>query len=230
MPLYANRPIMAVNRHSPDSGVIAATTNNEMIPEAGGYPAFMYAVAKKAGVSKQTVYSHFANKEALFKTCIDNKVKSYGLNEVRLPENSDVGSALLSIIENFVNLLLDPEVVAMHRVVMAEAGKHPDMAKLFFELGPAKTLSDIGNFLQKEVQRGELTIADDRIEYAIVQLTNMSIGKYQFQMMLRLIDRVDEQVLQRHLARVVDDFLKLYQTRSGETAGMVDAQPPGSLS
>ena len=34
----------------------------------------MDAVAQRAGVSKQTVYSHYANKEELFKACIRAKV------------------------------------------------------------------------------------------------------------------------------------------------------------
>ncbi|MBT8126560.1 MAG: TetR family transcriptional regulator [Gammaproteobacteria bacterium] len=35
----------------------------------------------RAGVSKQTVYSHFKNNEDLFRTCIKNKVEPFGFQE-----------------------------------------------------------------------------------------------------------------------------------------------------
>lgn len=50
----------------------------------------MDAVAKKAGVSKQTVYSHFKNKKELFREVIQTKVESYGFAEAALPANQDL--------------------------------------------------------------------------------------------------------------------------------------------
>ena len=99
----------------------------------------MDAVAQRAGVSKQTVYSHFANKEELFKACISAKVAGYGFDEAARVEDDDLRTALLTIARRFVELMFDPDVVAMHRVVMGEAASQPRIASLFFDSGPKQT-------------------------------------------------------------------------------------------
>lgn len=171
----------------------------------------MDAVAQHAGVSKQTVYSHFANKEDLFKACIRHKVANYGFGESAMVGDADLRSALLSITRRFVDLLFDPEVVAMHRVVLGEAASQPRIAALFFDSGPQRTKAAVVGFLRQQVAAGRLQIGDDRLLYAAMQLLNNAVGMYQMQLWLGLRDSVEEAELGPHLERVVDDFLTLYR-------------------
>ena len=46
-------------------------------------------VAKASGVSKQTVYSHFDNKDALFKAAITKKCQSYQLDTNQLMQGTN---------------------------------------------------------------------------------------------------------------------------------------------
>lgn len=170
----------------------------------------MDAVAQQAGVSKQTVYSHFANKEALFSACIQAKVSGYGFDETTRVDEPDVRQALLGVARRFVGLMLDPDVIAMHRVVMAEAASQPRIATLFFDSGPRKTKAAVCAFLQRHVDAGRLVIPGERLLYAAFQLLNNAIGVYQLQLWLGLRDGVDDAELSAHLDRVVDDFLVLY--------------------
>lgn len=172
----------------------------------------MDAVAQRAGVSKQTVYSHFANKEELFKAVIGGKVSGYGFDEATPEEAPDLRTALLSIARQFVGLMFDPEVVAMHRVVMAEAAGQPRIAELFFESGPRRTMAAVGAFLQRQAAGGRLRIHPDRIAYAANQLLTLAVGLYQMPLWLGLIAAVDQAELEAHLGRVVDDYLRLYGT------------------
>ena len=171
----------------------------------------MDAVAQHAGVSKQTVYSHFANKEELFQACISNKVAGYGFAETAMVDDGDLRGALLAIARQFADLLFDPEVVAMHRVVMGEAASQPRIAALFFESGPKRTKAAVCDFLGRQVAAGRLSIDPDRVLYAAVQLLNTAVGMYQLQFLLGLRESVPDDELQPHLERVVDDFLRLYQ-------------------
>lgn len=174
----------------------------------------MDAMAHRAGVSKQTVYSHFANKEELFKACIGAKVAGYGFDEAVVVDDDDLRVALLTITRRFVDLLFDPDVVAMHRVVMGEAASQPRIAALFFDSGPRQTRTAVLSFLARQVARGRLRIADDRLLYAAIQLLSMAIGMYQLQLLLGLSDVVDDRELVPHLEQVVDDFLTLYGVQS----------------
>ena len=182
----------------------------ELFLRSGFQGTSMDAVAQHAGVSKQTVYSHFANKEELFKACIGRKVAGYGFDETTPEDTPDLREALLSIARQFVELMFDPEVVAMHRVVMAEAAGQPRIAELFFESGPRRTMAAVAAFLQQQVAASRLDIHPDRIVYAANQLLIMAVGLYQMPLWLGLLTDVDQAELAAHLERVVDDFLRLH--------------------
>ena len=183
----------------------------ELFLEKGFQGTSMDAIAKRAGVSKQTVYSHYENKDELFKACIHAKVASYGFDETTMVDDTDLRQGLLTITRQFVDLLFDPEVIAMHRVVMGEATSQPRIASLFFESGPKRTKISVCKFLGKQVAMNRLRIKEEDIMYAASQLFNTVIGMYQLQLWLGLIDSVDEAELNHHLQRVVTDFLRLYQ-------------------
>lgn len=182
----------------------------ELFLAQGFQSTSMDAVAQRAGVSKQTVYSHFANKEELFTACIRDKVAGYGFDETRAVDAPDLRAALLQITGRFVDLLFDPDVVAMHRVVMGEAASHPRIAALFFDSGPRQTKAAVCAFLERQVRQGRLRIPEDRLMYAAFQLLNGAVGMYQLALWLGLIDTVDEAEMEANLERVVDDFLRLY--------------------
>jgi TetR/AcrR family transcriptional repressor of mexJK operon len=172
----------------------------------------MDAVAQRAGVSKQTVYSHFASKEDLFRACIRGKVAGYGFAETAIASavERDLREALLALTHRVLDLLTDPEVVAMHRVVMAEAVNHPRIAELFYESGPSRTRSAVGAFLSEQAALGRLRLPADLIPYAAMQLLAAAFGKFQLELWLGLRERVSEEDLERHAEHVVDDFLRLY--------------------
>jgi TetR/AcrR family transcriptional regulator, mexJK operon transcriptional repressor len=110
----------------------------------------MDTVAKASGVSKQTVYSHFDSKDALFQAAITSKCRSYQLDAEQL---IDITDGTLSLYEGlkkvgaqFVRLIQDQEAVAMFRVIIAEAVNNTHVAKLFYEAGPQAsviTLKDV---------------------------------------------------------------------------------------
>ncbi len=99
----------------------------------------MDAIAAGAGVSKLTVYSHFADKDTLFKAVIADKCEQLSPPEsfLRLA-GAGPEEALTQIAENFVRLMSNADVLAMHRVVIGEAANNPRIAQLFYEAGPER--------------------------------------------------------------------------------------------
>jgi len=181
--------------------------------EKGLQGASMDAVAREAGVSKQTVYSHFENKDALYSACIKAKVASYGFEEAEFADVGEPGEALFVVVKRFIALIFDPEVVAMHRIVMAEAASHPRIASLFYESGPGAVQTAVDLFLQYLVARGALRPHDT--SYAAKQLLNMAFGHFHLQLQFGLIQQVPEPELDAHLRQVVADFLVLYGSEAG---------------
>ncbi|MEZ5584901.1 MAG: TetR/AcrR family transcriptional regulator [Candidatus Competibacteraceae bacterium] len=168
----------------------------------------MDAVAEQAGVSKQTVYSHFRNKEELFREVVVTKVESYGFAETALPEDQNLEAALFTLGTRFIDLLLDDEVVAMHRVVIGESVGYPKIAKLFYETGPGTAIRAIAKFLEKLMELGLLKADDPR--YTAVLFLNMVRGHYQMQCLMGLQPDIDAHSLEAHIRKVVGQFLSLY--------------------
>lgn len=176
--------------------------------ERGLQGTSMDAVAREAGVSKQTVYGHFAGKEALFRACISDKIAQYGFAEDALPEAGDTATQLLELCRRFMALICDPQVIAMYRVIIGESVAHPRIAELFYETGPAATKTAVAGRLAQLVSRGELRPHDTR--YASQQLLDMCTGDIQQRLLFGLLERAPPHELDAHLRRVVDDFLMLY--------------------
>lgn len=109
----------------------------------------MDSVAQEANVSKQTVYSHYKNKDALFTAVIHWKVQEYQLDAEHIQAHQDdIEKTLSSIGLQFVQLLHDPDVIAMYRVVIGEVSTNPHIAELFFEAGPMQAMRVLMDYFQ----------------------------------------------------------------------------------
>ena len=110
----------------------------------------MDLVAKAASVSKQTVYSHFNNKDDLYTAVIDAKCKEYRLDASRLDTcDAPLGDVLHEIAHQTISLLQDPDVIAMYTVVIGEAKNNPHVAELFYRAGPQQSVQTVAGIIAK---------------------------------------------------------------------------------
>lgn len=100
----------------------------------------MDAIAASAGVSKQTVYSHFHSKDDLFRACVCGKIEDYGLDASRLDADAPLDDVLRYIGRQYLTLLADPDVMAMFRLMISSATAFPQIVRSFYETGPIATL------------------------------------------------------------------------------------------
>ena len=170
----------------------------------------MDEVARRAGVSKQTVYSHFSSKEQLFSASVHAKIQEHS-PETALEKfgTGALESDLLVVCETFLRLLVSEDAIAMVRLLAGAASKGPALAQIFWDSGPQEMLKSIETFLKSWVEKGALAIDDT--EAAALQLISLLKGQHHFQMSIGLIDGVSEEAIQLHVRQSVDSFLKLYK-------------------
>lgn len=170
----------------------------------------MDEVARQAGVSKQTVYSHFANKEQLFSASIRGKIEEYfpdrALKEMQVHTLQD---DLKAVCRTYCNLLVSEDAIAMFRVLTGAAAKNSNLAKIFWAAGPAEMLVKLIDFLQSWIDRGELKVKDP--ERAAMQLISLLKGSVHFKLSIGLIDSVTEEQLDAHVDECVSAFLKIHR-------------------
>ncbi len=114
--------------------------------EVGWAGTSMDAVARAAGVSKQTVYSHYKSKEDLFRACVTNKLELYELDGSDLAD-LDLEEALLAYGHRFLTLLNDPDVIRMHRLLISHCTEFPRLVDAFFAAGPEAVYSALARLL-----------------------------------------------------------------------------------
>lgn len=121
----------------------------------------MDAVAAEAGVSKLTVYSHFSDKATLFTTAVEAKCEEWMPFPMFSLDHADELPVVLERIGRaFMELVNSDEAISLERLLSSLAGQDPEMANLFYEVGPERTLKEMERLLNKARDLGLLAVND----------------------------------------------------------------------
>jgi TetR/AcrR family transcriptional repressor of mexJK operon len=123
----------------------------------------MDGVADRAGVSKATVYAHYNDKETLFAAVVHHECQnSMVLSTIdgKMYENQSLEASLEMIGRAYLDTVTRPDINALTRMVVAEAGRFPDLGDIYYESGPALTRSSLILYLQQAQREGLLADCD----------------------------------------------------------------------
>ena len=126
--------------------------------------ASMDQIAAAAAVSKQTVYKHFGDKRelllAIVTDAVEATVTSFAARIAGLADTADVEHDLTAVGVDYLQAVLAEQVVQLRRLVIAEASRVPELAALYYEHAPAKTLDALAATFRALDGRGVLTVPD----------------------------------------------------------------------
>lgn len=118
-------------------------------------------IAAQAGVSKPTIYSHFEGKEQLFVAIMNSICDNFEEPLLGQAADSQELPAILNrIADNYTRSILQPGVIAMHRLLVAEAERFPELSRRYYEVGPERVHRTLARFLLSRMARGEIRQAD----------------------------------------------------------------------
>jgi TetR/AcrR family transcriptional regulator, mexJK operon transcriptional repressor len=181
---------------------------------AGGFGAVtMDAIARGAGVSKATVYAHYASKEALFGAVIArlSERRFHGFS-VEALDPVDIEASLTAIAIRFLDLVLSREAIALNRIIIAEVIRFPALGAVFWDAGPERTRAQIEGFLRRAAIAGSLAITNPRL--AAEQFIALARGEIYLRSLLRLEEPGDPAGLQEAAERTIVTFLRAFAPHS----------------
>jgi TetR/AcrR family transcriptional repressor of mexJK operon len=140
-------------------------------------------IAQRAGVSKQTIYSHFADKEALFKAiCAELTEKlTIPLREALNP-GADLRAALIRLGEDALAMMLHPASLDLHRLIVSAATRYPELGRAAYEAGAARMIEDLGTLIGERSRSGDgftRAIDEPRAQLLAEQFIGMLRGFHQ---------------------------------------------------
>jgi AcrR family transcriptional regulator len=129
--------------------------------ETGYASTSMEVVARRASISTKTLYRLLPNKAALFEGMVSDRLDRF-LSTVNLQSSSnlDIEDALVTALLACTDLVLDPEVVGLQRIVLQESCKFPEIASTFYKNGILRTQKTLANWLRTQEKRGFISLED----------------------------------------------------------------------
>jgi TetR/AcrR family transcriptional regulator, mexJK operon transcriptional repressor len=118
------------------------------------------AVAKRARVSKRTLYDRFDDKSALFSAVVHRTIERMRPPAgVPLLRGRNLKAMLRGIAGLIMRAALSPEAIALHRLIVAESSRFPDLAAVVNNQGASEeAVRLIAGLLEHEAPREKLKL------------------------------------------------------------------------
>jgi AcrR family transcriptional regulator len=169
-------------------------------------------IAERAQVSRQTVYNHYRDRNALFGAVIEEVMARANAAVFDLlgsfPETGDnLERELIDFLVGLSrNCLLNKDGRFLRKLVQTEGDRHPELFEAWRKHGPLKLVSAVGACLAKLSAKGVLEIDD--FDVAARQL--LALGHADLQMQILLGEMPSDAELENAARNATRTFLRAY--------------------
>lgn len=148
---------------------------SELFLKNGYAGASINEMYRRTGISKETFYRYFKNKEELFLAVIDQELEIYwkGLSSLdQVNGDQDMQDILASVGSDLIRFLVSKRTMALRQLIFSECLKHPKIGKLYFSHGPDRAYRTLKHYFDTQKKRGiEFALSSPKLaEYFVAML------------------------------------------------------------
>ena len=173
LPRAGGRPTRAAAEQLGEKILAVAT---ELFLEHGYGVTSIDAIARQARIAKRTLYSRYHDKAELFGAVVHQMIERLREGSgAELFEGGTLEEILMRLSRFILQAALSPPSLALHRVILAEATRFPELAAVANEQGRSReAVSRIAALLERETAPGKLAPQD--AAFAAAQFLQMVVG------------------------------------------------------
>jgi AcrR family transcriptional regulator len=124
---------------------------------ADGYAATtIEAIARTCGVAKRTIYARWNGKPALFRAVLEGLIAKWLSTAGEWAAAETLEATLKAAADDILAVALTPEAIALHRLIIAECGRFPELPVMLHQAGASQGTGRIATLLNDAVTRGDL--------------------------------------------------------------------------
>lgn len=124
----------------------------------------MDAIAKEAGVARQTLYNQFGSKEAIFSAALEHHWSRFAWSvDVTLDPHRSPGLVLADVGQAIIDFVNSSEQISMIRTVIADGRHAPGLEKTFYFRGKKPLFERFSKYLKEATDLGQLECLDPQL-------------------------------------------------------------------
>ncbi len=164
-------------------------------------------IAKRANVTKQTVYRYFDSKEALFTAALKAQRLEPSSDFLAALDLRDPVQALETFAVRFTEKHLSRKHLANIRLLVSEGPRVPEITRAFYAIGPRRTRDRLSQFFK---ERFNITGVDDEIGFFLAILHSLRMP------VLAGLDPPSQDQIKAHAHKAVKVLFKSLEIEKGE--------------
>ena len=176
-----------------------------------GFSASIEEVARRAGVSKQTIYNHFGSKTELVRTLVDRRRSLLTATIRAAPADQAIEVTLASYAAAIVDAIMSPASIQLTRMAITSVVDVPELGRIVYEAGAKAANQDLAIYL---AGRPELDIQNP--QRAADVFMGMAMGRLQTRLLMGIEGFHPQQAIER-AQEAAERFVRAYRRETSAT-------------
>ena len=181
----------------------------QVFMEEGYAAASMSTIAARLGGSKGTLYNYFRSKAELFVAVIQHQCDVSQAELFDVPD-PDLRTYLTQLAGRFARLMMHEDILTIHRIVVAEAVRFPEIGQALYEAGPKRGKARMIAYFQQAIADGRLKPCDPA--RAAEQAMELTLAGIYRRRLWNVGPPPTEAEIDANVAAAVDTFIAAYGT------------------